>query len=83
MQLVPGVNEQQVAAFEVMTVTPAIRNMIREKKIPQLEAMLYASNKDEMISMDSSLINLYHQGKITKTTAINYATNPELMKKKI
>ena len=83
MQLVPDVNDQQIAVFEIMTITPAIRNMIREKKIPQIEAMLYASNKKDMVSMDSSLLNLYHAGKITAATAVEYASNPEMMKKKI
>lgn len=83
MQLVPDIHDQQIAAFEIMTLTPAIRNMIREKKIPQLEAMLYASNKEGMISMDSSLLNLYRDGKITKETAIEYAANPEMIKKKL
>jgi len=83
MQLVPDVHDQQVAAFEVMTITPAIRNMIREKKIPQIEAMLYASNKEDMMSMDSSLYNLYKAGKITEQTALAYATNPEMLKRKL
>lgn len=83
MQLVPDVNGQQVAAFEIMTLTPAIRNMIRENKIPQIEGVLYASNKEDMISMDNSLLNLYKAGRITKETAIDYATNPEMLKRKL
>lgn len=83
MQLVPDVNGQQVAAFEIMTLTPAIRNMIRENKVPQIEGMLYASNKEDMISMDNSLLNLYRAGRITKETALEYATNPEMLKRKL
>ena len=83
MQLVPDVDGKQIAVFEVMTLTPAIRNMIRDHKIPQIEGMLYASNKEDMVSMDSSLLNLYKQGRITKETAIEFATNPEMLKKKI
>lgn len=83
IQLVPDINGQQIAAFEIMTVTPAIRNMIREKKIPQIEGTLYSSNKDDMISMDNSLLNLYKAGRIAKETALKYATNPEMLKKKI
>lgn len=82
MQLVPDVNGQQVAAFEIMTLTPAIRNMIRENRVPQIEGMLYASNKEDMISMDNSLLNLYKEGRITKETALEYATNPEMLKRK-
>ena len=58
-------------------------DMIREKKIPQIEAMLYASNKEDMMSMDSSLYNLYKAGKITEQTALAYATNPEMLKRKL
>ena len=83
IQLVPDVNGNQVAAFEIMSVTPAIRNMIRDNKIPQIDGMLYSSNKEDMISMDSSLIQLYKDGRITKETAIEYATNPEMIKKKL
>ncbi len=83
MQLVPDINGQQVAAFEIMTVTPAIRNMIRENKVPQIDGMLYASNKEDMISIDSSLLNLYKAGRISKETALEYATNPEMLKRKL
>lgn len=83
MQLVPDTNGQQVAVFEIMTVTPAIRNMIRDNKIPQIEGMLYSSNKEDMISMDSSLLNLYRDKIITKETALDYATNPEMLKRKL
>ena len=83
MQLVPDIQGQQVAAFEIMTVTPAIRNMIRDNKLPQIEGMLYASNKEDMISMDNSLLNLYKEGRIAQETALEYATNPEMLKKKL
>ena len=36
-----------------------------------------------MISMDQSLINLYKEGKISKETAILYASNPEMITKRI
>lgn len=83
MQLVPDIHGQQIAVFEIMTVTPAIRNMIRDNKIPQIEGMLYSSNKPDMMSMDASLLNLYKEGRITQETALAYAANPEMLKKKL
>ena len=83
MQLIPDVNGQQAAAFEIMTVTPAIRNMIRENKVPQIDGMLYSSNKEDMISMDNCLWNLYKAGRITKETALEYATNSDMLKRKL
>ena len=82
-QLVPTVDDHMVPAFEIMTVTPAIRNMIRENKIPQIEGLLYASARPDMVSMDNSLLNLYKAGRITRDTALTYATNPEMLGKKL
>ena len=82
-QLVPTVDGDLVPVFEIMTVTPAIRNMIRDNKIPQIDGLVYSSNTDSMISMDTGLLNLYKQGRITKETAIVYASNPEMLKKKL
>lgn len=82
-QLVPTVDGEVVPAFEIMTVTPAIRNMIRDNKIPQIEGLLYSSAKEDMISMDSSLQKLYEEGRITRETALLYATNPEMLERKL
>ena len=82
-QLVPSSDEKMIPVFEIMTVTPAIRNMIRDNKIPQLEGIISSSAGGEIISMDSSLLTLYKEGQITAETALAYATNPEMLKRKM
>ena len=82
-QLVPTVDGQMVPAFEYMTVTPAIRTMIRDNKVHQIDGAIYASSKEDMLSMDTSLYRLYKDGIITKETALNYAVNPEMLQKKL
>lgn len=82
-QLVPTTDGQVVPALEIMTVTPAIRNMIRDNKVHQIDGIIYSSMKEDMISMDGSLLNLYKQGRITKETALHYATNPEMLGRKL
>ena len=82
-QLLPAVDGGVVPAFEIMTVNPAIRNMIRDNKIPQIEGLLYSSSKEDMISMDSSILKLYQEDRITRETALLYATNPEMLERKI
>ena len=82
-QLVPTVDGGMVPALEIMTVTPAIRNMIRENKIPQIDGIIYSSMKEDMISMDGSLLNLYKQGIITRDTALKYSTNADMLSKKM
>jgi len=82
-QLLPAVGGGIVAAFEIMTVTPAIRNMIRDNKVYQIDGVIYSSSAEDMISMDSSLLQLYQNGRITKDTALSHATNPEMLAKRI
>lgn len=82
-QLVPSVDGSMVPAFEIMTVTPAIRNMIRDNKIPQIDGILYASANQDMVSLDTSLAALYKSGRISKDTALAYATNREMIKRKL
>lgn len=82
-QLVPTVDGGIVPALEIMTVTPAIRNMIRDNKVPQIEGLIYSSTKEDMISMDGSLLNLCKKGTISRDTALKYATNPDMLGRKI
>lgn len=82
-QLIPTVDGGVAPAFEIVTVTPAIRNMIRDNKIPQIDGILYSSAKPDMISMDNSLLALYKSGKISKEIALTYATNPDMLMRKL
>ncbi|WP_418745962.1 type IV pilus twitching motility protein PilT [Frisingicoccus sp.] len=82
-QLVPTVDGGIVPALEIMTVTPAIRNMIRDNKVPQIEGLIYSSTKEDMISMDGSLLNLCKKGIISRDTALKYATNPDMLGRKL
>ncbi len=81
-QLIPTKDGTVVPAFEIMVVTPAIRNMIRENKVYQIDGFINSSGT-LMISMDNSLLRLYQQGRITKDTAIAFATNPEMLAKRL
>lgn len=80
-QLIPTVEGGLVPAFEIMTVNNAIRTMIREEKMHQIDTILQSS--DGMQTMDSDIMRLYNNGIITKENAIKYSSNPELMRKRI
>lgn len=82
-QLIPAIDGSMVPAFEIMTVTPAIRNMIRDNKVHQIDGVIYSAAGEEMVSMDASLMNLCRSGKISRDTALIYASNPEMLKKKL
>ena len=82
-QLVPAVGGGLVPAFEIMLVNSAIRNMIRESKVHQIDNVIFAGAADGMVSMDGSLLRLYRQKIISRQTALTYCTNLELMSKKL
>ncbi len=82
-QLVPTVDGGVAPALEIMTVTPAIRNMIRDNKVHQIDGIIYSSMKEDMISMDGSLLNLCKAGTISRDIALKYASNPEMLGKKL
>ena len=82
-QLLPTVDGGLMPAFEVMVVNPAIRNMIRENKIHQIDTVIAASAEEGMVSMDASILNLYRAGRISDRTALTYAANPDLLAKKM
>ena len=82
-QLVPTIDGTMIPVFEVMYMNPAIRNVIRENKTHQIDGIIASSSNENMISMDTSLFNLYKQGIILDKTAIQFASNPDMMTKKI
>lgn len=77
-QLLPTLDGGIVPAFEIMKVTPAIRNMIRDGKIFQLDGTIFSNNGNNgMLSMDNSIQQLYRQNIISRETALMFATNPD------
>lgn len=82
-KLLPATNGEMVPAFEIMVLTPAIRNLIREGKVHQIDGIIYTSAAENMIAMDTSIFNLYKASVISKHVAISEATNPEMMTKRI
>lgn len=82
-QLIPTVDGGMHPAFEIMFLNNAIRNMIRESKIHQIDSIITTSQEEGMISMDADLIRLYKEGIISRENAIIYSNNGELMAKKL
>ena len=82
-QLVPSINGEMIPAFEIMIMTPAISNMIRDNKIHQIEGIIYTSAKEDMISMDNSRLQLYKENKISRETVLQYCTNAEMIRKRL
>ncbi len=76
-RLVPSIGGGRVAAAEILVATPAVRNIIREGKSHQLEAVIQTGAEFGMQSMDKTLVNLIHNGTITYEEARNFAVDQE------
>ncbi len=71
----------RVLACEVMKVIPAIRNLIREGKTPQIENALSTSAKIGNITMDNSIVRLYQKRLITAAEAVAAAHDSEYVER--
>lgn len=82
-QLIPGINGGLVPAFEIMICNSAIRNMIRESKVFQMDNVIYSGSAEGMRTMDGDILRLYKEGKINADNALLYSVNKDIMEKKI
>lgn len=74
-RLVPTIGGGRIAAAEIMVATPAVRNIIREGKTHQLEAVIQTGAEHGMQSMDKTLVGMIHAGTITYDEARNVAVD--------
>ena len=80
-QLLPRRGGGRVAACELMVVSPAIRNLIREGKTPQIANAVATSADLGGITMDNALVRLFKDKQITADTARAAAHDPDYVKK--
>ncbi len=71
-QLVPKVGGGRVAVREILVNTPAIANIIRENKIPQIKSVIQTSAEEGMFSMEQNIKELLDNNLIEETTAVAY-----------
>lgn len=74
-RLVPTIGGGRAAAAEVLIATPAVRNIIREGKTHQLEAVIQTGAEYGMQSMDKTLAGMVHNGTISYEEARNVAVD--------
>jgi twitching motility protein PilT len=74
-RLIPTIGGGRIAAAEILVATPAVRNIIREGKTHQLEAVIQTGAEFGMQSMDKTLVSLIHEGKVNYDEARNFAVD--------
>ena len=74
-RLVPAIGGGRVVAAEVLVANPAVRNVIREGKSHQLDAIIQTGADQGMQTMDRTLVSLVQSGTVTYDSAREFAVD--------
>ena len=82
-RLVPRISGGLIPAYELLIVNNAVSNLIREKRVHEINTVIETSSEDGMIDMNRCLAELVRAGEITIENAYRYAFNPKMLEKMI
>lgn len=75
-RLIPRLSGGRIPTAEIMLVNPAIRNLIRERKIYQIDLVIETSLQEGMVTLNRSLAQLVKNKEISLENAELYSLNP-------
>ena len=81
--LLPRKPKGLVAAYEMLVVTPAIANLIRENKTYRIDSSIQTGRKHGMILLDDSLFNLWKQGLVEEDEVMAKARKATELRERI
>jgi twitching motility protein PilT len=81
--LLPRIGGGRCAAYELLVVTSAVANLIRENKVFRINSAIQTGAKQGMILMDDALFNLWKEEKCTIEEVLAKAMNPDDLAKRI
>jgi twitching motility protein PilT len=81
--LLPRKPEGLVAAYEMMVITPAIQNLIRENKVYRIDSSIQTGRKHGMFLLDESLFKLWKEGLVDKEDVLGRTSKPMELAAKI
>ncbi len=81
--LLPKKPDGIIAAYEMMVVTPAIQNLIRENKVYRIDSTIQTGRKEGMFLLDESLFRLWKEQLVDKEEALLKASKPAELAAKI
>lgn len=81
--LLPKKPEGVIAAYEMMVVTPAIQNLIRENKVYRIDSSIQTGRKHGMFLLDESLFKLWKESLCEKEEVLLRAARPAELAQKI
>ena len=81
--LLPRKGEGLVAAYEMLVVTPAVANLIRENKTYRIDSSIQTGRKEGMFLLDESLFKLWKDGIVEKEDVLGRSSHPAALAARI
>jgi twitching motility protein PilT len=81
--LLPRKPKGMIAAFEMLVITPAISNLIRENKTYRIDSSIQTGRKHGMILLDDNLFNIWRQGLVEEEEVMFKARKPNDLRQRI
>ncbi len=72
-------SDGRMAVFEILVGSPAVRNLVREHKLHQVQSIMEGARREGMITLDRALKEAYDNGLITWDDAHRFLQNPRLI----
>ncbi|MES2470900.1 MAG: PilT/PilU family type 4a pilus ATPase [Patescibacteria group bacterium] len=82
-RLIPRISGGLVPAYELLIANNAVANLIREKRIHEVNTVIETSSGEGMIDMNRSLAELVRTGEITVENAFQHSLNPKVLERLI
>ncbi|OHA08388.1 MAG: type IV pili twitching motility protein PilT [Candidatus Sungbacteria bacterium RIFCSPLOWO2_01_FULL_59_16] len=76
-RLIPRISGGLIPAVEVLIGTPAVRTLVREGKVHELDLVIETNSDLGMQSLNRSLVDLVRRGEIAMDQAAAYSLNPD------
>ena len=80
-RLVPRISGGLIPAYELLVATPAIQNLIREKRTHEIQTLIETGAEQGMIDLNRSLAELVRSGEITPESAYSRSLNPKTLER--
>lgn len=82
-RLVPRISGGLIPAYELLIANNAVANLIREKRVHEVNTVIETSSGEGMIDMNRSLAELVRSGEITVENAYQHSINPKTLERLI
>lgn len=77
-RLIPRISGGLIPAFELLVNTPAVSNLIRERRTHEIDVLIETGTQEGMIDLDRYLADLVRRGEVSKDDARQFARRQAL-----